>query len=100
MMTLPKPTLTKPRMDRPTLATIQAFVEAAGSAAADVGTLTPAVASKTAPAAPRPGLVPDGDKRLTINVREDLHAKLKARAARERTTVGRLVEGWVAGWKP
>lgn len=38
------------------------------------------------------GLVPDGDVRLTANIREDLHTKLKVAAAERRTTVGELLE--------
>ncbi len=45
------------------------------------------------------GLVPEGDVRLTANIRGDLHLKLKIRAAQERTTVGELVERWIEGWK-
>ena len=47
----------------------------------------------------RAGLVPTGDVRLTANIQADLHLKLKIRAAQERTTVGELIEQWVAGWK-
>lgn len=45
------------------------------------------------------GLVPDGDVRLTANIRGDLHLKLKIRAAQERTTIGELIEQWVEGWE-
>ena len=45
------------------------------------------------------GLVPEGDVRLTANIRGDLHLKLKIRAAQERTTVGELVERWIESWK-
>ncbi len=38
------------------------------------------------------GLVPDGDVRLTANIRQDLHTKLKVAAAKRRTTVGELLE--------
>ncbi|AJE04861.1 hypothetical protein [Geobacter pickeringii] len=38
------------------------------------------------------GLVPEGDVRLTANIREDLHLKLKIAAARQRTTIGELIE--------
>ena len=38
------------------------------------------------------GLVPAGDVRLTANMREDLHLKLKIEAAKRRTTVGELLE--------
>jgi len=45
------------------------------------------------------GLIPEGDVRLTANVRADLHMKLKMRAVQERTTVGELIEHWIASWK-
>ena len=38
------------------------------------------------------GQVPDGDVRLTANIREDLHLRLKIAAARRRITIGELVE--------
>lgn len=44
------------------------------------------------------GLVPTGDTRLTANIREDLHQKLKIRAVQERTTIGELIEQWVQSW--
>jgi hypothetical protein len=38
------------------------------------------------------GLVPEGDIRLTANIREDLHLRLKIAAARQRTTIGEIIE--------
>lgn len=38
------------------------------------------------------GLTPEGDVRLTANIREDLHLKLKIAAATRRTTIGDLIE--------
>jgi hypothetical protein len=38
------------------------------------------------------GLVPSGDVRLTANIREDLHLKLKIHAAEQRTTIGEVLE--------
>ena len=38
------------------------------------------------------GLVPIGDVRLTANIREDLHLKLKIHAAEQRTTIGEVLE--------
>ena len=38
------------------------------------------------------GLIPEGDVRLTANIREDLHLRLKISAARQRTTIGELIE--------
>lgn len=52
---------------------------------------------KAAPAAKAPakavsGLVPDGDVRLTANIRQDLHLKLKIASAYRRTTIGEIIE--------
>jgi propanediol dehydratase small subunit len=44
---------------------------------------------------PLSGQVPEGDVRLTANIREDLHLKLKIAAARRRTTIGELLEEMV-----
>ncbi|PLX83349.1 MAG: hypothetical protein C0617_12565 [Desulfuromonas sp.] len=38
------------------------------------------------------GQVPEGDVRLTANIREDLHLRLKITAATRRTTIGELIE--------
>ncbi len=38
------------------------------------------------------GQVPEGDVRLTANIRQDLHLKLKIEAAHRRTTIGELIE--------
>lgn len=38
------------------------------------------------------GLVPDGDVRLTANISEEHHIKLKVAAATQRTTIGELIE--------
>lgn len=38
------------------------------------------------------GLVPEGDVRLTANISEEHHIKLKIAAARQRTTIGELIE--------
>jgi ParG protein len=38
------------------------------------------------------GPVPDGDVRLTANIRQELHLKLKIAAATRRTTIGELIE--------
>jgi hypothetical protein len=45
------------------------------------------------------GQVPEGDVRLTANIRADLHLKLKIRAAEQRTTVGELIEQWIEAWR-
>jgi hypothetical protein len=54
--------------------------------------------SDNAPTGQKSGLVPTGDVRLTVNIRDDLHQRLKIRAVQERTTVGELIEQWVEGW--
>ncbi|HBA89311.1 MAG TPA: hypothetical protein DCZ75_15385 [Geobacter sp.] len=38
------------------------------------------------------GLVPVGDVRLTANIRQDLHLKLKIASAHRRTTIGEILE--------
>ncbi|MEJ1342474.1 MAG: hypothetical protein RPU34_06115 [Candidatus Sedimenticola sp. (ex Thyasira tokunagai)] len=43
-------------------------------------------------AGPKSGLVPEGDVRLTANIRGGLHLKLKIEAAQRRTTIGELIE--------
>jgi hypothetical protein len=53
----------------------------------------PEVVVMSAPAAKKvSGLVPDGDVRLTANVRQDLHLKLKIASAHRRTTIGEIIE--------
>jgi hypothetical protein len=64
MKRLAKPTLTKPDLQA-----VKAFAK--GS---------------------RSGLVPEGDVRLTANIRADLHRKLKHAAVDRGTTVGELLE--------
>lgn len=38
------------------------------------------------------GLVPEGDVRLTANIRADLHMNLKMYAVKEKTTIGEILE--------
>jgi hypothetical protein len=38
---------------------------------------------------------PVGDFRLTVNIRQDLHLKLKIEAAQRRTTIGEIIEEMV-----
>jgi len=49
---------------------------------------------KTAPRGSKQvsGLVPIGDVRLTANINKELHLKLKIAAAKQRTTIGELIE--------
>ena len=81
-MALKKPTLSD--------AAVLAFVEGDKAAAQPAASVSASQA-----AGGKSGLVPVGDVRLTANIREDLHMKLKIRAARERTTVGELIERWI-----
>lgn len=84
-----------------TAAAVQAFAEGStGSTGVPAGAARGrgAARSETAPAGQKSGMVPDGDVRLTANIRGDLHLQLKIRAARERTTIGELIEGWIEGW--
>ena len=54
--------------------------------------------AENAPKGRKSGLLPPGDVRLTANIREDLHLKLKIKAAQERTTIGELIESWIETW--
>lgn len=91
--------LSKPSLAKPSMAKIQAFAEGVPGDKPSSGTVTPMGRRKTASAGQKSGLVPAGDVRLTVNIRDDLHQALKIRAVQERTTVGDLIEAWVAGWK-
>ena len=70
-------------LKKPTLQAVSAFAEG-GSTAKDRS---------------RIGEVPNGDIRMTANVRADLHLKLKIRAAEHRTTIGELIEEWIENWR-
>lgn len=89
--TLKKPTLTP--------AAVQAFAEGSTRAPSGTARVKEAVRSEEVPVGQKSGLVPEGDVRLTANIRGDLHLKLKIRAAQERTTVGELIEQWVETWR-
>jgi len=41
---------------------------------------------------------PEGDRRLTINIKEDLHRKLKIMAIDNETTVGEIIERLVLNY--
>lgn len=49
-------------------------------------------AKQPPPSQRRSGLVPEGDVRLTANIKEDIHLKLKIVSAHRRTTIGELIE--------
>lgn len=82
-------TLKKPALDANA---VRAFAEgdtsapkAQPAAQATPKTEKPATGKRIFPA-------PAGDVRMTANIREDLHIKLKIEAAKRRTTVGELIE--------
>ncbi|MFN6131363.1 MAG: hypothetical protein ACK59M_18620 [Pseudomonadota bacterium] len=85
------------QLKKPTLArdAVLGFAEGAARGTAARTRSSAAGASK----GEKSGLVPEGDVRLTANVRADLHMKLKMRAVQERTTVGELIEAWIESWK-
>ena len=89
-------------LSKPTLTQAKAFADAAEGAVSVLnGSGKDAVAEtkQIAPTGSKSGLVPHGDVRLTANVDSDVHMKLKIQAARERTTVGQLIENWVNSWE-
>lgn len=53
---------------------------------------TKAVKRAKTPSKQLSGLVPEGDVRLTANISEEHHIKLKVAAATQRTTIGELIE--------
>lgn len=75
-----------------------AFAEGAQTAKTATARGTGLSKSENAPKGQKSGLLPSGDVRLTANIREDLHLKLKIKAAQERTTIGELIEQWVETW--
>lgn len=86
-------------LKKPTLAQVRGFVEGPTSAQNRAAKGKGAAKSENAPMGQKSGLVPEGDVRLTANIRGELHLKLKIRAAQERTTVGELIEQWIEGWR-
>lgn len=77
---------------KPTLTAVQAFAEGGNKGKSGA-------AGKTKSGKAGSGQIPEGDVRLTANIREELHQKLKIRAVQERTTVGDLIEAWVESWR-
>jgi hypothetical protein len=57
---------------------------------------TPVASAPTAKAVS--GLVPVGDVRLTANIRQDLHLKLKIASAHRRTTIGEIIEELIVNY--
>ena len=60
----------------------------------EAGKTRPGKKGKVSKAAPPrvSGLVPEGDVRLTANIRQELHLKLKIASAYRRTTIGEIIE--------
>ncbi len=84
----------KVTITKPTLNTSQALNFATGGTKEKKANTDSQQPSKThyKPIKGTSGLVPEGDMRLTANIREDLHLKLKLAAAHRRTTIGDLIE--------
>lgn len=53
------------------------------------------MAAKKKTTAKTSGLVPEGDVRLTANIRKDLHKKLKHAAVDQETTIGDILESLI-----
>ena len=79
--------------------TVIAFAEDSMKRASTVAKGKVVARVQNAPTGQKSGLVPTGDVRLTVNIRDDLHQRLKIRAVQERTTVGELIEQWIEGWR-
>ena len=81
--------------EKPSPEILPAEKKPSAKSAAGIGKVKEAVrhsAKKGRAAKAVPGPVPEGDVRLTANIREDLHLKLKIVAATRRTTIGELIE--------
>jgi hypothetical protein len=80
------------RTKKPTLDTEAAlgFAEGAPTKTITRGKKTAQRASQETDS--KSGMVPEGDVRLTANIRGDLHMKLKMEAVQRRTTIGELIE--------
>ena len=75
---------------KPSLATVTTFAEGGNELKDQTARLLRSIRGSHAPA---------GDVRLTINIKQELHRKLKIKAIEENTTVGRMVESWIQSWK-
>lgn len=86
-------TVTKPQLD-----TSQALAFATGTIKAENISKDAGKQKKTAQRAKksvaenRIFFAPEGDKRLTINIRDDLHKKLKISAIEQGSTAGDIIE--------
>jgi hypothetical protein len=78
-----------PSLKKPVLTpeAVLGFAEGRGASSKARGAAADASASSRFP--------PSGDIRLTVNIREDLHMRLKMEAVKRRTTVGEILEGLV-----
>lgn len=82
---------------KPAIDTAAALKFAAQDAPQAVKTATPrgragAGSRKATEAGKRVFFAPEGDKRLTINLRQDLHKRLKMLAVERDTTIGEIIE--------
>lgn len=84
------------QISKPTIDTAQALKFATGAAESKPAPRRrkPAEAATKASAS-RVFFAPEGDKRLTINMRQELHKKLKMAAVQQDTTVGEILEALV-----
>lgn len=75
-----------PMLKKPVLSSeaVTAFAEGRGTSSK--------ARSAAADAAVTSRFPPSGDIRLTVNIREDLHMRLKMEAVKRRTTVGEILE--------
>lgn len=78
-----KATLTKPSLTKPTLATSNAAVLAFAEGATK---------RDTTPVDKRVFYAPEGYRRLTINLREDLHKQLRLAAIEQDCTATEIIE--------
>jgi hypothetical protein len=98
----PAATLKKPSLDTAaalrfaTQEAPQAAVKASARGKARLASAGPQnAANAVSKSGKRAFFAPEGDRRLTINLRADLHKKLKLMAVEQETTIGEIIEALV-----
>ena len=86
------PMLRKPVLDS---AAVMEFAEGRSTPARASKARSKKAAAEVADTSPTSRFPPSGDFRLTVNIRGDLHMRLKMEAVKRRTTVGEILEGLV-----
>ena len=86
----------QPSLKKPVLSSADVLGFAEGKTTKrSVSKSRPAEQSESAEVSSTSRFPPSGDIRLTVNIRDDLHMRLKMEAVKRRTTVGEILEDLV-----